>query len=275
MGIIYKIYNDINDKVYIGQTSVGLQVRWEQHVKNSNDINNNAVLYRAIRKYGISVFHIEQIEECQNNLLNEREIYWIKYYNSYKNGYNSTKGGTALPSGRMFQRLDTQKIRQLWDQGLSINEISLQTGYSKTGIRDHLKDHPNYSQQKSSERGHKKAGETKRKKISQWNLNGELIKTYSGSSIAAKETNIPIQNIDKCLHNKRQTAGNFYWTYENQLPNIKKITKIYQYDLEGNLINIYNTKAEASKALHCDSGSITKVCRGERKTCAGYIWKEK
>ena len=64
MGIIYKIYNDINDKVYIGQTSVGLQARWEQHVKNSNDINNNAVLYRAIRKHGISVFHIEQIEEC-------------------------------------------------------------------------------------------------------------------------------------------------------------------------------------------------------------------
>ena len=32
---------------------------------------------------------------------------------------------------------------------------------------------------------------------------------------------------------------------------------------------------ESSRALHCDSGSITKVCRGERKTCAGYIWKEK
>jgi hypothetical protein len=34
-----------------------------------------------------------QIEECNNDLLNDRERYWINYYDSYKNGYNNTYGG--------------------------------------------------------------------------------------------------------------------------------------------------------------------------------------
>lgn len=44
-----------------------------------------------MRKYGIEHFHIEQIEETDKP--EEREIYWINFYNSYKNGYNATLGG--------------------------------------------------------------------------------------------------------------------------------------------------------------------------------------
>jgi len=58
------------------------------------------VLYMAMRKHGAGIFHIELIEECDNNLLNEREKYWISQYDSYKHGYNSTPGGTALSSGK-------------------------------------------------------------------------------------------------------------------------------------------------------------------------------
>lgn len=50
-------------------------------------------LYRAFNRYGIQNFSIEQIEECDNSLLNEREVYWIKYYDSFNNGYNMTLGG--------------------------------------------------------------------------------------------------------------------------------------------------------------------------------------
>jgi hypothetical protein len=46
-----------------------------------------------MRKYGIENFHIEQIEEVANDQLNEREKYWISYYNTYFDGYNSTLGG--------------------------------------------------------------------------------------------------------------------------------------------------------------------------------------
>jgi hypothetical protein len=46
-----------------------------------------------MNKYGIDKFKIEQIEECDDSIVNEREIYWIEYYQSFKYGYNATKGG--------------------------------------------------------------------------------------------------------------------------------------------------------------------------------------
>jgi len=51
------------------------------------------VIKRAIHKYGKENFIIEEIEKCNQELLNEREKYWISFYNSYENGYNSTLGG--------------------------------------------------------------------------------------------------------------------------------------------------------------------------------------
>ena len=46
-----------------------------------------------MRKYGKDNFLIELIEECPNEMLNDKEIYWISYYNSYYNGYNASLGG--------------------------------------------------------------------------------------------------------------------------------------------------------------------------------------
>lgn len=48
---------------------------------------------RAIHKYGKDKFHISLIEEVSVEKLNEREKYWITYYDSYNNGYNLTLGG--------------------------------------------------------------------------------------------------------------------------------------------------------------------------------------
>ena len=272
MGFIYKIWNEENDKLYIGQTSVGIKTRWSSHLKNY--LTNNAVIYRAMRKYGAGIFHIEQIEECDNSILDEREKYWIEYYNSYKNGYNSTPGGTALPSGKMFARLDDNLLHQLWDKGYSISEIVEKTGYSDTSIREHLYEYEKFSIEESIARGINKAAKTRSQEISQWDLQGNFIQTYQSAAVASKETNITAQNIYKCLKKERETAGNYYWTYENELPIITK-KQVYQYDKQGNLIKTFNSKAEAAKSLNLDSGSITKVCQGKRKTCGGFIWREK
>ena len=50
-------------------------------------------LYNAMNKYGPENFSIEQIEECNSDIVNEQEIYWIEFYGSFKNGYNATFGG--------------------------------------------------------------------------------------------------------------------------------------------------------------------------------------
>ena len=46
-------------------------------------------------KYCIENFKCETIEEVPNELLDKREKYWIEYYDTYFNGYNSTLGGRA------------------------------------------------------------------------------------------------------------------------------------------------------------------------------------
>lgn len=48
---------------------------------------------RAFRKYGIDNFSFDVIEECTVNELNEKEIYWISFYDTFFNGYNQTLGG--------------------------------------------------------------------------------------------------------------------------------------------------------------------------------------
>ena len=227
-----------------------------------------------MRKYGAGIFHIEQIEECENSKLDEREQYWIEYYDSYKNGYNSTPGGTALPSGKMFARLDDNLLHQLWDEGYSIGEIVEKTGYSDTSIREHLHEYEKFSVEESISRGINKAAKTRSQEVSQWDLQGNFIQTYQSAAVASKETNITVQNIYKCLKKERETAGNYYWTYEGELPVITR-KQVYQYDKQGNLIQTFNSKAEAAKSLNLDSGSIAKVCQGKRKTCGGFIWREK
>ena len=96
MGYIYKITNTLNDKVYIGQTIKTVQKRFTQHKNNSNkEYFSQIVLYKAFNKYGIENFICEEIEEVPNDKLDEREKYWIEYYDSYFNGYNSTLGGRS------------------------------------------------------------------------------------------------------------------------------------------------------------------------------------
>lgn len=98
IGFIYKITNNLNKKCYIGQTHFTVEKRWKEHQQDSHkEFLQKRPLYNAIKKYGIENFSIETIEEVANNLLNEREEYWIKYYNSYGNtGYNATLGGDRI-----------------------------------------------------------------------------------------------------------------------------------------------------------------------------------
>lgn len=90
---IYKITNKINQKCYIGQ-SVDIKRRWRSHKNDATKIDYP--LYLAFHKYGIENFSFEVIEECDRDKLNEREIYWIEYYNSYYQGYNQTLGGNSF-----------------------------------------------------------------------------------------------------------------------------------------------------------------------------------
>lgn len=129
MAYIYKIINDINDKIYIGQTSFSLNKRFQEHISEVKKNFKNRPLYSAMKKYGIEHFHIELIEETENP--EEREIYWINYYNSYHNGYNATLGG----EGRRF--ISFNRIYLLWleNNKCSMRDLARMTNHDEAYLK--------------------------------------------------------------------------------------------------------------------------------------------
>lgn len=103
-GVIYKITNTVNGKVYIGQTKeyygekkVGIEGRFKNHIKDAsyNRKYGCVRLCNAIRKHGSDKFIIEKIVNCK---IDERDDLEIKYIAQYKSvdpefGYNISKGG--------------------------------------------------------------------------------------------------------------------------------------------------------------------------------------
>ena len=105
-GYIYVIINNINDKTYVGQTRTTIERRWYQHRKASETLKNKAVLYNAMRKYGVDNFSISIIGKYEQDTkeklieeLNKKEMFYIALLDSTCDnyGYNMLAGGDATP----------------------------------------------------------------------------------------------------------------------------------------------------------------------------------
>lgn len=92
--IIYKHTKKNSNKCYIGQTKQDPERRWrdgEGYLKDGQDTHFS----RAIKKYGWNAFWHEIIEDNIQSIdvANDRETFWIRFYDSVQNGYNSNYGG--------------------------------------------------------------------------------------------------------------------------------------------------------------------------------------
>lgn len=88
VGVIYKITNP-KGKIYIGCT-IDYKRRLSEYRRLS--MVGQVKLYNSLTKYGFDNHRFEIIEECNDNTLHEREIYWIKYFNCIKEGLNIRLG---------------------------------------------------------------------------------------------------------------------------------------------------------------------------------------
>ena len=115
---IYKITNNINNKSYIGKSS-DIEERWNYHISRYNQEKEwDKPLYRAFRKYGIENFSFEILEILENEydeLANQREKYWIAFYQTYgATGYNGTQGGdggqTVSDPRKVYGKLTAEEV---------------------------------------------------------------------------------------------------------------------------------------------------------------------
>ena len=124
---IYKIENLINGKIYIGQ-SRNIEKRWTAHRTrpfNQNSNQYDSPLYRSIRKYRLENFSFVVLEETLIEDLDDREIYWIEYYesNNKEKGYNLTDGGNSATS-TILTRKQVDEIKLLLETDMSQQDIA-------------------------------------------------------------------------------------------------------------------------------------------------------
>ena len=119
--------------------------------------------------------------------------------------------------------------------------------------------------------------------VNQFDLNGNFIKRYKSLRSAARETGLAEPQIEACCNGKRNKCGGFVFLKDKDIhkldehlnPPIPNAKRIGQYDLDGNLIKIWNSGMEVRRTLGVNSGWLSLCCNGKggAKTAKGFVWK--
>lgn len=277
---IYKITNSINNKCYIGQTK-DINRRFKEHKSMIDRSDGTArVLYQAMKKYGIENFTFEVIEENIENY-DEREQYWIAYYNSYKNGYNMTQGGAAPPilkgdvnPNTTHNKLQVNEvIKLLRETNLSSKEIGKKTNYDPTAIiRINI-------------------GEMWYDETIKYPIRETLTKDYNDNRALMIIDDLLYTTLTQAEIAKKYGVGRTTVTAINNGRNCKQDDLVYplrdkkanqqsktvlMIDKDTNeVIKEFVDAVEAAKELSCSRSAIQLCCTGSTKTSCGYKWRYK
>lgn len=214
---IYKIENLINGKIYIGQ-SIEIEQRFQKHLTANDDF----IIHKAIRKYGKKNFTFQILEECEISQLDNREIFWINYFNSLApNGYNMIQGGSngaGLAKG--FPVLQYSLNGEYIAEYPSARQASIMTGIDHRTICNCCNEKLIHSGgfQWKYKNSQKKILPIKVRldfTVLQLNKdNGKIINEYSSLKAASKATGIASSTICNVCKGKGKTAGGFKWKYK-------------------------------------------------------------
>lgn len=209
MGYIYIIKNSKNSKVYIGQTLRDINIRWKEHLRHSDYYDQP--LYKAMQKYGKENFFIHCLEDCPDEILNEREKYWIDYFDSYNNGYNATLGG----QDNFVMSSKVEQVLNLWYNNYTVNKIVEKTKLNVETVRSYLNKN-GITHEDIRARANKAIGKSRSKPILQYDLEGNFIKEWSSSMEVERELSIGHNNIGSVCNGRRKSAGGFIWKHKGE-----------------------------------------------------------
>jgi hypothetical protein len=234
---VYKI--TIQNHVYIGSAAISFRKRWRQHQLDFiRDIHHSRFAQNAFNKYGIAAFEI--MELCPRELCIEREQWWID---------------TLKPD------LNIQKIA---DSALGVKR----TEETKRKCREaHLG-------KRLSEEAIAKRTAKQVKTIYQYDLDGNLIKEWDSVKQAGEALGINRPSISNCLKGRYKSAGGFIWRYSvEEVSPVKKTKSIEQYDLDGNLIKVWDSINSIENGTDYKRKTIYACANGQNSTAYGYVWK--
>lgn len=270
MSFIYKITNLIDNKVYIGLTTRTVEARWKEHCRHGSQQIDD-----AIQIYSIENFQIETLEECDESILDDREKYWIDYYDSFKNGYNNTYGGR----GNNFIMTDkSDVVLQLWKNGLTINKIIEKTSLNVETVRSYLNKN-GITKEQIRERANYYIGLSKSHPVLQYDLDGNFIKEWNTAVEAANALNLNSKYITSTCRGHQKTYNGMKWKYKDDSDPLSKIENgsqpVSQFSLNDDFIKSYHSIGEAAKETNIDRASISKACAGILQTAGKFKWKYK
>lgn len=219
IGIIYKITNKINGKVYIGQTIKSLTRRWQAHIADSTR-NSSYALHRAIRKYEPASFTVEQIDSASSyQKLCKKEVFWISFYKSLSLGYNMTLGG----EGRYGAHVSIETRRKISESNkgkIVSEETKKRMSIAMTGVKHKASSKESIEKRARQLRGRTlshehvaKVAKANRKPIVC--LNTGII--YESSTEAVKELGINFGHLSEVLHGHRTHTKNLVFIFEKEV----------------------------------------------------------
>lgn len=275
---IYKILNTKNGKFYIG-SSKNMNVRCRGHrTKLRNNTHGNSHLQSSWNKYKEESFIFSTIEECNEDILEQREQFYINRTNACNNkiGYNKASN-VERTSGYKWNKESRKKLSES-KKGKKIHPNTLRA-LTKANKKRKYKKGVKLSKE-SIEKGLRK----KSKPVLQYDLNGDFIKKWDHAFLVLREFNVKRSKVLSCCKDKNGKSLGFQWRYvtENYPLKIKPYKrnairkKILAYDLNGNFIKEYDSIIDAKRELNLNnSGSINDCISGKRFSSKNRMWFKK
>lgn len=275
-GIIYRITNRVNGKVYIGKT---INSFYKRYVNGKWwEYSSNELLKKDVLLFGKESFYIEFLaENLSNNILSQLEVNLILSHNSISpNGYNN-----------ILIARDTTIVSENSRRKMSISqkavpyERTLKRMAKMKGFR-----HTEESKRKIGLASKIRGNSHSNRPVEQIDIQtNQIVAKFDSIKQAHEQTGIVYDCIIRCCSNKLKLAGGYKWRHVFSYPQ-RKNTKptvpvnrrpVLQIDIKTKeVLYEYPSLTEAAQAVKLkNKANICDVCRGRTKSSQGFFWQYK